>query len=127
LGIVVLILFVCLLFLSAVVSFTKYPVVNHPVIQSTNIMMAGQPAYPSEPIAVVGTACRFPGGASSPSKLWDLLRQPRNVLSKIPEDRFNPDQFYHQDPLHNGTSNGQSCFLMHSVILYGLNANQDTS
>ena len=53
---------------------------------------------PNEPIAIIGTACRFPGGASSPSKLWDLLRHPRDVLTKIPNERFNPAHFYHPDP-----------------------------
>lgn len=67
---------------------------------------------PNEPIAIIGTACRFPGDASSPSKLWDLLRQPRDVLTKIPNDRFNPDHYYHPDPLHRGTSN-----VRHSYVL----------
>lgn len=43
----------------------------------------------SEPIAVVGTACRFPGSANSPSKLWELLREPRDVLQDFPPDRLN--------------------------------------
>ncbi|KXX81008.1 Polyketide synthase-nonribosomal peptide synthetase [Madurella mycetomatis] len=76
--------------------------------------MATRPASEcqNEPIAIVGTACRFPGGTSSPSKLWELLRHPRDILSKIPEDRFNPDHFYHPDPLHHGTSN-----VRHSYVL----------
>lgn len=68
--------------------------------------MAAPPQYPREPIALVGSACRFPGECSSPSKLWELLRQPRDVLSEIPADRFNAAKFYHPDPLHQGTSNG---------------------
>lgn len=43
--------------------------------------------YPNEPIAIVGSACRFPGDSSSPSKLWDLLREPRDVLQEIPDSR----------------------------------------
>ncbi|KAJ6020506.1 hypothetical protein N7540_006010, partial [Penicillium herquei] len=65
-----------------------------------------------EPIAIVGSACRFPGGATSPSKLWDLLENPRDVLSKIPNSRFNADAFYHPDSSHHGTSN-----VRHSYIL----------
>ncbi|KAL0937410.1 lovastatin nonaketide synthase [Colletotrichum truncatum] len=65
-----------------------------------------------EPIAIVGSACRFPGGASSPSKLWDLLRQPRDVLCKIPQDRFNPEGFYHSDGTHHGTSNVTESYLL---------------
>nr|AFI23579.1 PKS-NRPS hybrid [Colletotrichum higginsianum] len=70
-----------------------------------------QPAG-QEPVAIVGSACRFPGGASSPSKLWDLLRQPRDVLRTIPEDRFNPEGFYHPDGTHHGTSNVTQSYLL---------------
>jgi acyl transferase domain-containing protein len=57
-----------------------------------------------EPIAVVGSACRFPGGASSPSKLWDLLVQPRDVLVPFPKDRLNLDRFYHPNGEHHGST-----------------------
>lgn len=67
-----------------------------------------------EPIAVIGSGCRFPGDSDSPSKLWELLRQPRDVLSTIPETRFNPEGFYHPDGLHHGTSN-----VKHSYLLNG--------
>lgn len=59
--------------------------------------------YPNEPIAVIGSGCRFPGGSSSPSKLWDLMKSPRDVASKI--DRFSAEGFYHKDGSHHGTSN----------------------
>ncbi|KAI0479863.1 hypothetical protein F4859DRAFT_529997 [Xylaria cf. heliscus] len=74
--------------------------------------MSSQLNYPSEPIAVVGSACRFAGEVSSPSKLWDLLRTPRDVLSKIPPSRFNAAKFHHPDNLHHGTSNVQHAYLL---------------
>nr|ALQ32785.1 putative polyketide synthase [Fusarium babinda] len=71
---------------------------------------------PPEPIAIVGSAGRFPGGCNTPSKLWDLLRSPRDVLVEIPKSRFNIDAFYHPDPLHHGTTNTrQSYFLEEDV------------
>lgn len=57
-----------------------------------------------EPVAVIGSSCRLPGGASSPSKLWSLLQKPRDVLSDIPPSRFNAKAFYHEDPEHHGVS-----------------------
>ncbi|KAI3326232.1 hypothetical protein HD806DRAFT_552530 [Xylariaceae sp. AK1471] len=66
----------------------------------------------NEPIAIVGSGCRFPGSASTKSKLWELLSQPRDVLSKIPPTRFNPDGFYHPDAEYSGHSN-----VLHSYIL----------
>ena len=66
----------------------------------------------NEPIAIVGTGCRFPGSANSPSKLWELLSQPRDLLTKIPNERFNPDAFYHPDGLHHGTTNVTESYLL---------------
>ncbi|KAI9783832.1 MAG: Type I Iterative PKS [Geoglossum umbratile] len=69
-----------------------------------------------EPIAIVGTGCRFPGESSTASKLWELLRQPRDVASTVPNDRFNLERFYHPDGTHHGTTNvQQSYFLSENV------------
>ncbi|PYH44900.1 non-reducing polyketide synthase pyr2 [Aspergillus saccharolyticus JOP 1030-1] len=69
-----------------------------------------------EPIAIIGTGCRFPGAASSPSKLWELLlHTPRNLASKTPSDRFNHDAFY-LPGIHHGTSNApESYFLSENI------------
>lgn len=59
----------------------------------------------AEPIAVVGSSCRFPGGASSPSKLWQLVKNPKDVLCDIPKDRLGLGAFYHEDGEHHGATN----------------------
>ncbi|ERT01454.1 hypothetical protein HMPREF1624_02703 [Sporothrix schenckii ATCC 58251] len=65
-----------------------------------------------EPIAVVGSSCRLPGGASTPSKLWELLKEPRDLLSEVPKSRFHVQSFYHPDGEHHGATNAtQSYFL----------------
>ncbi|GAW25364.1 putative acyl transferase acyl hydrolase lysophospholipase [Rosellinia necatrix] len=78
---------------------------------SQNTIMS-QLQYPKEPIAIVGSACRFAGGANSPNALWELLKYPRDVLSAIPPTRFNTTKFYHPDGLHSGTSNVQHSYLL---------------
>jgi acyl transferase domain-containing protein len=55
-----------------------------------------------EPIAIIGSSCRFPGGATSPSQLWELLENPREVLQEIPASRFSTEAFYHADSQHHG-------------------------
>ncbi|KAJ5587845.1 lovastatin nonaketide synthase [Penicillium hispanicum] len=69
-----------------------------------------------EPIAIVGSGCRFPGGASSPARLWELLRQPRDVSSHIPEDRFSWQGFYHPDGAHHGTTNATRGYFLEEGI-----------
>ncbi|PKY00812.1 hypothetical protein P168DRAFT_275300 [Aspergillus campestris IBT 28561] len=66
----------------------------------------------TEPIAVIGSGCRFPGQADSPAKLWELLSKPRDVLRGIPADRYNADGFYHPDGLHHGTSNVRHAYTL---------------
>jgi acyl transferase domain-containing protein/NAD(P)-dependent dehydrogenase (short-subunit alcohol dehydrogenase family)/acyl carrier protein len=51
-----------------------------------------------EPIAIVGIGCRFPGGASSPRRLWDLLTQGRCAIVEVPRDRWDHRRYYDPDP-----------------------------
>ncbi|KAI3401844.1 hypothetical protein diail_8222 [Diaporthe ilicicola] len=68
------------------------------------------PSYKNEPIAIIGSGCRFPGDSSRPSKLWELLSDPRDVLRKI--DRFRADNWYNKDGHHHGASNVLDSYLL---------------
>ncbi|OPB43455.1 putative lovastatin nonaketide synthase protein [Trichoderma guizhouense] len=65
-----------------------------------------------EPIAIVGSACRFPGGVNSPSALWKLLEDPKDVCTDIPSDRFDTTGFYHPDGKHHGATNVRKSYLL---------------
>ncbi|KAF3759881.1 hypothetical protein M406DRAFT_269792 [Cryphonectria parasitica EP155] len=99
----------------------------------TNTTTTTTTAAGPEPIAIVGSACRFPGGASSPAALWELLQRPRDVGTDIPEDRFDLRGFYHPDGSHHGTTNVRQAYLLQEDLrqfdstFFGISPNEADS
>ncbi|MFG1932898.1 beta-ketoacyl synthase N-terminal-like domain-containing protein [Mycobacterium sp. NPDC048908] len=56
------------------------------------------------PIAVIGMACRLPGGIDSPEKLWDALVRGDDLVTEVPADRWDADEHYDPDPQMQGRS-----------------------
>ncbi|KAF2998934.1 t1pks [Curvularia kusanoi] len=71
--------------------------------------------YSPQPIAIIGTACRLPGGASSPSKLWQLLKNPRDLLRDVPRDRFHWESIKRSDGLHGSVKTQKGYFLDENI------------
>lgn len=51
-----------------------------------------------EPIAIIGMACRFPGGADNLESYWRLLHDGVDAITKIPSQRWQVDECYSPDP-----------------------------
>ncbi|MDF5712971.1 MAG: SDR family NAD(P)-dependent oxidoreductase [Rhizonema sp. NSF051] len=51
----------------------------------------------SEPIAIIGMGCRFPG-ANNPEEFWQLLRNGVDAISEVPKNRWDIDAYYDPNP-----------------------------
>ena len=56
------------------------------------------------PIAVIGMACRLPGGIDSPELLWDALLRGDDLITEVPSDRWSIDDHYDPEPGTPGRS-----------------------
>ncbi|MDX3233992.1 beta-ketoacyl synthase N-terminal-like domain-containing protein, partial [Streptomyces sp. ME19-01-6] len=69
-----------------------------------------------EPIAVVGMACRFPGGVRSPAEFWELLASGGDAISGFPVDRgWNVEALYDPNPDRGRTG---TSYTRHGGFLY---------
>ncbi|MGW3074082.1 SDR family NAD(P)-dependent oxidoreductase [Kitasatospora sp. NPDC001132] len=60
--------------------------------------------HDDEPIAIVGMACRYPGGVASPEELWELVLAGRDATGDMPRDRgWDIDGLYHPEPGRRGS------------------------
>jgi acyl transferase domain-containing protein/acyl carrier protein len=50
------------------------------------------------PVAVVGMACRLPGGIDSPDLLWEALLRGDDLINEVPPDRWDADEYYDPEP-----------------------------
>ncbi|MFH8805639.1 beta-ketoacyl synthase N-terminal-like domain-containing protein, partial [Streptomyces sp. NPDC017936] len=84
---------------------TEYLIAELTGDADVSVGVAGGVVAVDEPLAIVGMACRFPGGVGGPEDLWRLVVEGRDVVEGFPVDRgWDLEGLFHPDPEHAGTS-----------------------
>ncbi|MDZ7335182.1 MAG: amino acid adenylation domain-containing protein [candidate division KSB1 bacterium] len=55
----------------------------------------------SEPIAIIGLGCRFPG-AKNPHQFWELLINGVDAITEVPKERWDLEKFFDPKPMTPG-------------------------
>ncbi|WP_066370166.1 type I polyketide synthase [Herbidospora mongoliensis] len=66
-------------------------------LTQTRRLLAAAEDRAHEPVAIIGMACRYPGGETVEG-YWDMLSQGRDGVSEVPASRWNIDDYYDPDP-----------------------------
>ncbi|HXE05850.1 MAG TPA: beta-ketoacyl synthase N-terminal-like domain-containing protein, partial [Bryobacteraceae bacterium] len=59
----------------------------------------------SNPLAIIGIGCRFPGNVQSPRDFWHLLLSGTDAITTVPRDRWDAGAYYDSDAYAPGRTN----------------------
>ncbi|WP_217170922.1 type I polyketide synthase, partial [Streptomyces sp. AC512_CC834] len=82
-----------------------------------------------EPIAIVGMACRYPGGVASPEDLWQLVSDGVDAVSEFPSDRGWDAGVFDPEPGREGKTYAREGGFLHNAAdfdadFFGISPNE---
>ncbi|RZS32717.1 acyl transferase domain-containing protein [Herbihabitans rhizosphaerae] len=88
---------------------TSSPTVTTPVVTASN----------DEPIAIVGMACRYPGGVANPEDLWRLVAEGRDGVAGFPTDRgWDVEGIYDPEIGKSGTTYAREGGFLYDALRF---------
>ncbi len=65
------------------------------------------PMLATEPIAIIGIGCRFPGAMITPEDCWRVFTYGIDVITEVPAERWSLSDYYDPDYMASGKTNGR--------------------
>ncbi len=102
------------------------------VIDQLEARIAALEAAKVEPIALVGMACRFPGGGADPERFWAALRAGVDAIGEVPAARWDATAWWDPDPAAAGKMNTRYGGFLPEVetfdpLFFGISPREATS
>ncbi|MGW1688998.1 type I polyketide synthase, partial [Streptomyces albidoflavus] len=80
------------------------------------VPVSALPSVAEDPIVIVGMACRYPGGVSSPDDLWTVVSEGVDTVSEFPVNRgWDTDALYNPDRDASGTTYTKAGGFLHDA------------
>ncbi|MEU3457146.1 SDR family NAD(P)-dependent oxidoreductase, partial [Micromonospora sp. NPDC006766] len=87
-----------------------------PEAAPATVAAAAAPAASDEPIAIVGMACRYPGGVTTPEELWRLVADGTDGVTLFPDNRgWDTEGIYDPEPGRPGKTYANEGGFLHDA------------